>query len=420
MTRIGYIPYVANRNSVEAEWLAEAFACNVEVLRDGPTLNLESCARLPGFQRVGDALESVLQQSSVVVEGPGGFLWGALLRAHGFQGMVTILPYLNPRRWYDVACVALYRRFADRQDRIFLGSTPSARIYRGLGVDARVGEPYGIDRRVFHMKANSEAVVSTLGITKGRILLFAGRVHPDKDLYCLLRVGLRAQLLFSDLQIVIASHVVDEAYMAILRKATTSSNIHWVLNPTRDQLADLYNIADVFVTAAISHFETFGRALAEALACGTPVIAPRYDGFMEVLAQPGGKLVDVEITETGPRVNEELLLRAIFDALSTTTPIPSDIISATALSRFDRSNTIQLLSHVTSEGPFEARRAENTEISIALPPAWTDSLRQMDSLPSSKLLSWFWNTDDHERLRDHDPEFVATIRLRLCDCSHLP
>ena len=38
---------------------------------------------------------------------------------------------LNPREWHDVGATALYQRFADDWDRVFLGSWPSAAVYRG-------------------------------------------------------------------------------------------------------------------------------------------------------------------------------------------------------------------------------------------------------------------------------------------------
>ncbi|MGO9419285.1 glycosyltransferase family 4 protein [Roseiarcus sp.] len=356
-----------------------------------------------------------MQKESVLAEGPGGMLWAALLRAEGFRGAVTVLPYLNPRQWRDVAMLSFYRRFAGERDRVFVGSTPSANVYRRLGVAAQVGEPFGVDQGVFRKKPNPHATAHAFRIPDGRKLLYAGRIQPDKDLYSLLRVAFRAQILFPDLRAIIASDAVDEDYLNLLRDMTSTLAVHWILNPTRDQLADLYNLADVFVTAATSCFETFGRAPAEALACGTRTIAPRYDGFVEVLAQPGGTLVDVVVGEDGPRVDEERLLRSIYDVLSSTRPPSSDEISAAALRRFGRSHTIRLLAHLTSTAPSEVQPAALPARSFALPPAWLDALSEMDRLPQSEVTSWMWTHEAHARLCDHDAEFVKSVRLNLCD-----
>jgi len=420
MACVGYIPFAANGYSIEAKWLEDAFSCQVEVVQHCPTLNLASECELPTMQQVCAVTEKLLQCRSVVAEGPGGFLWAAVLRTRGYLGSVTILPYLNPRSWYDVACISVYRRFIDKRDHIFLGSMPSAEIYRRMGVVTVIGEPYGIDGRVFFKKPTYPDLLDGLGIPSGQILLFAGRAQPDKDLYCLLRVGLRAQLLFPNLQIVIATHVVNEDYLTTLRKATASSNIHWVLFPSPSLLADLYNVADVFVTAATSLFETFGRALAEALACGTPVVAPRYDGFAEILSQPGGVLVDVDVTNDGCRVNEEQLLRAIYDVLSTSNPVPSELISATAINRFDRSKTIQLLSHLVANDSFEARPTAALTHTFPLPRDWNDALRDAECLPSAELLPWFWKIYNDQRLVEHDQEFVTAVRLSLRNCPIRP
>src|SRR5262249_39754368 len=151
------------------------------------------------------------------------------------------------------------------RDRVFVGSTPSARIYRAFGVKARVGEPFGIDCHVFRPRKQAPAVLRQLGIAvAGPLLLFAGRVEPDKDLHRLLSVALKARLLFPDLQVVIAAHVVDWNYFEPLsRLFAGESGLHLVVDPSREQLANLYNAADAFVTASTSHFETFGRAPAE-------------------------------------------------------------------------------------------------------------------------------------------------------------
>jgi glycosyltransferase involved in cell wall biosynthesis len=55
-----------------------------------------------------------------------------------------------------------------------------------------------------------------------------------------------------------------------------------------DKLALLYSAADLFVST--SHGEGFGLTIAEALACGTPVIAQDYSAIPEVVG-PGGILV---------------------------------------------------------------------------------------------------------------------------------
>ena len=136
MPTIGYFPYGSTPGSAEAGWLGEHLRVSVRVADPAATLNAGSAAPLPRLESLAGVIGPFLGLPAVVAEGPGGFLWASLLRAHGFSGTVTVLPYLNPRRWQDVAATCVYRRFAAPGDRIFLGSSPSAAVYRGLGVDA--------------------------------------------------------------------------------------------------------------------------------------------------------------------------------------------------------------------------------------------------------------------------------------------
>lgn len=421
MPLVGYLPYRATDHCVEATWLAAYLHLEVRVIGDLPALNDWPPHPLPSLVDVRDAVQELVKLPAVVAEGPAGFLWAAILRTAGFTGQITMLPYLNPHRWLDVAAAAVYARFADPRDRVYLGSTPSAALYRALGVQARVGEPYGIDDVLFTPKAPAAGVRSALGIAPGRLLLFAGRAQPDKDIYRLLRVGLKAQLLFPDLQVVIASHVVDPAYLAAARQQLDGDRgVHFVRDCTPDRLASLYNLADVFVTAATSHFETFGRAPAEALACGAPVVAPRYDGFIEVLAQPGGTLVDVDIDAvTGePAVNEEKLLRAVYDVLSAPDPPGRLGVADVARRRFGRSTTIRLLDHLTGADPARppapAGSALLAPTAVELPSAWREPLAAIARGTPAQALSWFFRDCDHARFSAHDAAFAVHVRRVLC------
>ena len=415
MPTIGYFPYGPTARSAEAGWLGDHLSVAVRVAGDAPALNDGPPAPLPPLAQLQAAVDPFLDLPAVIAEGPAGFLWATLLRARGFGGAITILPYLNPRRWYDVAAIALYARFAHPSDRVFLGSTPSAELYRERGIDACVGEPYGIDDRLFRLRPGADRVREELGIGPGRVMLYAGRAEPDKDLHRLLRVGLKARLLFGDLQVVIASHVTDGAYMAPARRQLGDEGVHFVDDPSRDQLADLYNVADVFVTASTSHFETFGRAPAEALACGCPAVAPRYDGFAEVLAQPGGTLVDVELDPaTGmPHAGEEQLLRAVYEVLSAPSPPPRPLVSAAAHRRFGRSVTIELLRDLVSRAGGERTAARERDDS-ALPAPWRGALAELDRRAPLDALAWFHDGCDHERLGASDDEFAGLVRRMLC------
>ncbi len=421
MLTVGYLPYGPTTHSLEADWLRRHLTVSVRVAQATSSLNDGPPRSLPALAELEPVINDLRGLPAVVAEGPGGFLWTALLRAHGFTGSVTVLPYLNPRRWHDVAATALYRSFARRGDRIFVGSAPSAAVYRALGVHAAVGEPFGIDDDVFGLRPNAGGVRDELRIPPGPLMLFAGRAEPDKDVHRLLRVGLRAGVLFDDLQVVIVSHVVDAGYMAGARAALDGGLVRIIEQPHREQLADLYNVADVFVTASTSHFETFGRAPAEALACGCPAVAPCFDGFAHVLAQPGGTLVDVEIDQASgtPAANEQQLLRAVYDVLSTPCGPAREAISLAARQRFGRSRTIGLLEYLGADSARPTASANGSPATdgapvVQLPPAWREALAEIAERTPADALAWFWHDCDHARLGAHDGRFAAQVRRSLC------
>jgi len=418
MAVVGYVPFEADSASVEARWVADAVGCEIRQPAGVPDLNRRPAAPLPDLASLAEPLAPLLRTRWVIAEGPGGFLWAALLRSHGFAGGVTILPYLNPRQWWDVAAAALYRRFRDPRDRVFVGSTPSARIYRRLGVEPQVGEPYGIDDSRFRPRPRAFEVLERLAIPRGRLLLFAGRCQADKDLYRLLRVALKARILFPDLQVVLASHIIDEDYVATIRRELgPDSGVCFVTRPGAEELADLYGAADVFATAATSHFETFGRAPAEALACGTPAVAPRYDGFAEVLDQPGGALVGIEFDAAGPYAREDEMLRAVYDVLSAPHRVPSREISDAARRRFGRSRTLRLLAHVVAEDPGAAPPCDLPPADLDLPRAWMEAIGAMDARSPAAALRQMWTCPGHEDLAAFDDDFVHSVRRALCDTA---
>lgn len=64
--------------------------------------------------------------------------------------------------------------------------------------------------------------------------------------------------------------------------------IGMIRNP--EILAEYYSMADVFVNPTIQ--ETFGKTTAEAISCGTPVVAYRTTACTELVGEKRGKLVD--------------------------------------------------------------------------------------------------------------------------------
>jgi glycosyltransferase involved in cell wall biosynthesis len=142
-------------------------------------------------------------------------------------------------------------------------------------VDARV-IPYGIDLNVFRPASQVEAR-QQLGIPLDAfVLMFAGksvRSNPFKDYetICKATASLR-------LERKVWLLAVGEAGDEESHGQTVVRHVPFIDSP--QHMALHFQAADVYLHAA--HNEVFGLVIAEALACGVPVVATAVDGIPEV------------------------------------------------------------------------------------------------------------------------------------------
>jgi glycosyltransferase involved in cell wall biosynthesis len=125
-----------------------------------------------------------------------------------------------------------------------------------------------------------------------KVILFLGRLHEKKG--CDLLIEAFAQLgpARSDYHLVIAGPA-DDAYLKTLRKQArelgVDEEISWPGLVTGADKWRLLRSAEVFCLP--SHQENFGVAVAEALACGTPVIISNKVNIWEEVEADGAGLV---------------------------------------------------------------------------------------------------------------------------------
>ena len=123
-------------------------------------------------------------------------------------------------------------------------------------------------------------------------LLFLGRIHPKKG--CDLLVDAFGQIASKqpELQLVLAGPVVPELKIKLEAKAAEhriEDRIHWTgMLEGAPKWGALYG-CDVFVLP--SHQENFGIAVAEALACGKPVLISNKVNIWEAVLKDGAAIV---------------------------------------------------------------------------------------------------------------------------------
>ncbi|WP_428308311.1 glycosyltransferase [Lacipirellula sp.] len=125
-------------------------------------------------------------------------------------------------------------------------------------------------------------------------ILFLSRVHPKKGVDLLIQAVAELRRRGRQAVQALIAGPGDEAYVAELKRLAASLGVQDAvefLGMVRGvEKRSLYQAADVFVLP--THQENFGLVLAEAMACGTPVVTTRGADIWQELQTGGAEIVD--------------------------------------------------------------------------------------------------------------------------------
>ncbi len=175
---------------------------------------------------------------------------------------------------------ALFRHFHRPSSGVMVPTQGVLRMLQARGFRNLRAWTHGVDTALFRHRDEPQ-VYGPMGKLPRPVALFVGRVSYEKNIEAFLKLDLPGSKVVCGVGPVLAN--LRERY----------PDVHWLGLLPRDELADVYAAADVFVFPSRS--ETFGLVMLEAMACGTPVAAYPVDGPLEVLGQPearGGVLHD--------------------------------------------------------------------------------------------------------------------------------
>lgn len=223
-----------------------------------------------------------------------------LMRRDGYSCPALMVPHTNPYPLSILFAFLLIAQHPHPDDVVICGSSNAARAYEHItGISAENICTFGV--KDLYRPMDQRECREALGLPVERpLLLYTGRFMNDKGLGRLLTGYER--LREKDPRCLLAMSVthLDSSYYNALAPRMREVILFQRLEKERTAL--LYNAADLFVSGATSVFETYGKSPLEALACGVPVVVPRWDGFPYYLDETTGGLVDVKYV-TEPQEN---------------------------------------------------------------------------------------------------------------------
>ena len=171
-------------------------------------------------------------------------------------------------------------------------ATRSAYIEAGFSPDSIDVVYNGIDLQRFALAEDRQQTRASLGIDPGTfVVIYVGRVDRPKNIEMVLHafsmLGIPAGgkcLVIVGGALVHASKEAGDRYIDELKEVADTlgiaGQVAWL--GRRNDIPELFRAADVSVLPSMLP-ETFGRAIAESMACGTPAVGVRLGGIPEIL-----------------------------------------------------------------------------------------------------------------------------------------
>lgn len=137
------------------------------------------------------------------------------------------------------------------------------------------------------------------------VILFAGKMTRFKGIDILMDAAPTYEEACPNAITVLAGDGEERANLEAQAASLGLKRVRFIGNVTQDELARLYNIADIDLVP--SRREPFGLVAVEAMACGTPVVASNQGGLPDFVNNEVGALVNPE--------DPDDLARGIIDTL---------------------------------------------------------------------------------------------------------
>lgn len=138
-----------------------------------------------------------------------------------------------------------------------------------------------------------ERIRTNLEVTEASVLLFVGRLAPEKNLDFLLRAFARIVNVRPQTRLLLVGQgPYKDTLQKMTRKMDLGQQVIFTGSLPHTEIPHFAAAADLFVFPSLT--DTQGLVLTEAMAAGTPVVAVEAPGPVDVLAEGGGILVPAD------------------------------------------------------------------------------------------------------------------------------
>ncbi len=300
-----FTPHKTHHDLAALEWPRESLWCPLQekIPMQNPIRNaLAAGERVTGHSRSYCGLADRLKGFDIlhVMDQYYCYCWEAVAAKRKWGGRLVVtqwenIPHLNESRYFQRRTKRLVREWGD----LFVAMSAGARrVLEAEGVaPSRVREARGaVDTRHFKPGAPQRALADALGIPRGSwVVMYAGRLHEDKGIFTLLEAFERLSAAQKDWRLLLVGR--DESGIARwVSGKGLGGRIRLAGFVPYERMADHYRLAKAFVLPSIplrGWSEQFGYVLAEAMACGIPVLGsdcgaiPEGVGDRDRLFPPG-------------------------------------------------------------------------------------------------------------------------------------
>jgi len=190
-------------------------------------------------------------------------------------------------------------------------------------------DPEVVTNALVDARGQAEQQVEKYRLRGKKVVLFVGRLHPLKNLPCLLRaLAAIAEPRRRDVVlIIIGAGGLDRALQHLCRKLQLAPSVIFAGEEHGRSLWAWYNVAQLLVLPSVN--ERFGAVVNEALLAGMPVLCSRHAGAEDLIV-PGvnGDLIDpLQISDVTAKLERYL---ATLPALTAITVRPSLMVHSYA------------------------------------------------------------------------------------------